>query len=83
MVPEVNATWTGEGARVLSNIDIATAVATEGGLITPIVKNAVGLGLQEISAVIKVGHPATAQVSLLQFKLSQYDNSTSLSASTE
>ena len=54
MVPEVNATWTGEGSRVLSNIDIATAVATEGGLITPIVKNAVGLGLQEISAIVKV-----------------------------
>ncbi|KAI0208343.1 Pyruvate dehydrogenase protein X component, mitochondrial [Lamellibrachia satsuma] len=53
MVPEVNATWTGEGSRVLSNIDIATAVATEGGLITPIVKNAVGLGLQEISATIR------------------------------
>ena len=67
MVPEVNATWTGEGSRVLSNIDIATAVATEGGLITPIVKNAVGLGLQEISAVIKVGHPRKSGVIVLRY----------------
>jgi len=46
--------WTGDAVRRLSSIDIAVAVATENGLITPIVKNAIGLGVQEISDIVKV-----------------------------
>ena len=50
----MNAVWTGDGPRLLNNIDISVAVATDNGLITPIVKNAIGLGIDEISAAVKV-----------------------------
>ena len=50
----MNAVWSGEGPRLLSNIDICVAVATENGLITPIVKDAIGLGVEEISLRVKV-----------------------------
>jgi len=46
--------WSGDTPRRLANIDISVAVATENGLITPIVKNAIGLGVQEISDIVKV-----------------------------
>ncbi|XP_063052663.1 pyruvate dehydrogenase protein X component, mitochondrial [Engraulis encrasicolus] len=52
-LPEVNVTWTGEGPRPLGSIDISIAVATEKGLITPIIKGADGKGVQEISASAK------------------------------
>ena len=49
--------WTGETGRVQENIDISVAVATDNGLITPIIKNAIGLGVAEIASTIKVrGH---------------------------
>ena len=53
-VPEVNAIWTGDGGRAMSNIDISVAVATDSGLITPIVKDAIGLGIEDISKCIRV-----------------------------
>ena len=53
-VPEVNALWNGEAPRLLSDIDISVAVATPNGLITPIVKDAISLGLEEISTTVKV-----------------------------
>ncbi|MFW0777275.1 MAG: pyruvate dehydrogenase complex dihydrolipoamide acetyltransferase [Rickettsiales bacterium] len=39
-VPAANASWSEEAILQYNNIDISVAVATEGGLITPIVKNA-------------------------------------------
>lgn len=53
-VPEVNVTWNGQSATPLSSIDISVAVATDGGLITPIVKSADAKGLMEISANVRV-----------------------------
>ena len=54
-VPEMNATWGGgEQARLLPEVDVSVAVATEAGLITPIVKNADKLKVGEISLIIKV-----------------------------
>ena len=53
-VPEMNAVWTGESCRLMDNIDVCVAVATDNGLITPIVKDAIGLGVQEISETVKV-----------------------------
>ncbi|XP_033646036.1 pyruvate dehydrogenase protein X component-like [Asterias rubens] len=52
-MPDVNASWSGTEAKKLSDIDISVAVATDKGLITPIVKNAIGKGLVEISANVK------------------------------
>nr|XP_033784084.1 pyruvate dehydrogenase protein X component, mitochondrial [Geotrypetes seraphini] len=52
-MPDVNVTWDGEGARQLHTIDISIAVATDRGLITPIVRDAVAKGVQEISLQAK------------------------------
>lgn len=53
-MPEVNVTWSGDGPRALDSIHIAIAVATDKGLITPIIKDAAVKGVQEISANAKV-----------------------------
>lgn len=56
-VPAVNCRWIEENGKVtirkFKNVDISVAVATPVGLITPIVKNVEGLGLQSISSQIK------------------------------
>jgi len=49
-VPGANASWTEEGIRLFKNVDVSVAVALDGGLITPVVKNADSKGLGEISA---------------------------------
>jgi pyruvate/2-oxoglutarate dehydrogenase complex dihydrolipoamide acyltransferase (E2) component len=56
-VPEANAFWDGAaGASVQQpSVDVCVAVATEGGLITPIVKAADGKGLSQISAEVSRG----------------------------
>ncbi|TSK45817.1 Pyruvate dehydrogenase protein X component, mitochondrial [Bagarius yarrelli] len=52
-MPEVNVTWSGEGPQALDSIHISIAVATERGLITPIIKDAADKGVQEIAANAK------------------------------
>lgn len=52
-VPEVNASWADDEIRFYNNVDIAVAVAIDGGLITPIVRNADIKPLGEVSAEIK------------------------------
>ncbi|KAJ8390950.1 hypothetical protein AAFF_G00098700 [Aldrovandia affinis] len=52
-LPEVNVTWAGEGPQALDSIHISIAVATDRGLITPIIKDAASKGVQEISANAK------------------------------
>ncbi|CAL8260510.1 unnamed protein product [Merluccius merluccius] len=52
-MPEVNVTWSGDGPQALDSIHISIAVATEKGLITPIIKDAADKGVQEISATAK------------------------------
>jgi len=52
-VPELNATLVKEEPITQSSIDISVAVATPAGLITPIVKNASGKTIQQISADVK------------------------------
>jgi len=56
----VNVVWSGDTPRRLADIDISVAVATDNGLITPIVKNAIGLGVQEISDIVKVTNNSSA-----------------------
>ncbi|XP_026775153.3 pyruvate dehydrogenase protein X component, mitochondrial [Pangasianodon hypophthalmus] len=53
-MPEVNVTWSGEGPQALDSIHISIAVATDRGLITPIIKDAAHKGVQEIAANAKV-----------------------------
>ncbi|XP_063802373.1 pyruvate dehydrogenase protein X component, mitochondrial [Pseudophryne corroboree] len=53
-MPDVNVTWNGEGPSQLQSIDISIAVATDRGLITPIIKEASSKGIQEIADTAKV-----------------------------
>jgi Pyruvate/2-oxoglutarate dehydrogenase complex, dihydrolipoamide acyltransferase (E2) component, and related enzymes len=53
-VPEVNSSFAkGDGVKMSSTIDISVAVATPGGLITPILRNTDQLGLSDISSKVK------------------------------
>ena len=52
-VPGANASWTEEATLLYDRVDISVAVATEGGLITPIIKDADKKGLGAISAEMK------------------------------
>ena len=53
-VPQANSSWSDDGILVYNNIDISMAVAIDGGLITPIIKNADQKSIQEISKESKV-----------------------------
>ena len=52
-VPKANASWENENTKYFNNTDISVAVAIDGGLITPIVKNVQSKGLLEISMDMK------------------------------
>jgi pyruvate dehydrogenase E2 component (dihydrolipoamide acetyltransferase) len=52
-VPAANASWTDEAMLQFNNVDISVAVAIDGGLITPIVKNADQKSVMTISAEMK------------------------------
>ena len=48
-VPEANSSWSDEAILIYNNVDISMAVAIDGGLITPIIKNADQKSIQAIS----------------------------------
>lgn len=52
-VPGANAVWTDEAILRLQDADIAVAVATEGGLVTPVIRQADRKSLGTISAEMK------------------------------
>ena len=52
-VPAANASWVDGALRQYSSVDVSVAVAIEDGLVTPIVRNADGKGLAEISAEVR------------------------------
>jgi pyruvate dehydrogenase E2 component (dihydrolipoamide acetyltransferase) len=52
-VPAANASWTDDAMIQYERVDISVAVATEGGLITPIIKDADRKGLGTISGEMK------------------------------
>ena len=52
-VPAANTRWTEEAIHQYNDVDISVAVATPGGLITPIVRNADAKGLATLSDEIK------------------------------
>jgi pyruvate dehydrogenase E2 component (dihydrolipoamide acetyltransferase) len=53
LVPEANATWTDEAILQYNNVDVSVAVALDGGLITPILKNADQKSLATLSNEMK------------------------------
>lgn len=52
-VPAANASYTDEGILLHHHADVSVAVAIDGGLITPVVRNAESKGLLQISSEIK------------------------------
>ncbi len=53
MVPAANASWAEEGILMYKNVDVSVAVATPNGLITPIIKKADQISIQQISRQMK------------------------------
>jgi len=53
LVPAANASWTESAVRLYQASDVSVAVATPGGLITPIIRSADGKSLSAISAEMK------------------------------
>ena len=52
-VPLANSAWTGDAVRVYGRVDLAVAVATPAGLVTPVVRGADDRTLAEISAELR------------------------------
>ena len=52
-VPLANSAWTGAAVRVYGRVDLAVAVATPAGLVTPVVRGADARTLAEISAELR------------------------------
>jgi pyruvate dehydrogenase E2 component (dihydrolipoamide acetyltransferase) len=52
-VPEMNVTWTPDAVRRYSSVDIAVAVATERGLMTPVVRNVGSLTATALAASVR------------------------------
>jgi pyruvate dehydrogenase E2 component (dihydrolipoamide acetyltransferase) len=48
-VPEANVTWTEEGLLAYRSVDISIAVATEGGLVTPVLRGVESMRLSAIA----------------------------------
>jgi pyruvate dehydrogenase E2 component (dihydrolipoamide acetyltransferase) len=53
VVPEVNSQWNGDIIRQFDTVDVSFAVATESGLLTPIVKDADRLGLLQMASTTR------------------------------
>ncbi|GAA2071818.1 pyruvate dehydrogenase complex dihydrolipoamide acetyltransferase [Pseudolysinimonas kribbensis] len=51
-VPAANAIWNGDSIRRFTGVDIAVAVAIEGGLVTPVVRAVQDLTIGRLSAVV-------------------------------
>ncbi|WP_321389071.1 pyruvate dehydrogenase complex dihydrolipoamide acetyltransferase [uncultured Desulfuromusa sp.] len=52
-VPNANVMWNHDSILRFSQVDISVAVAIDGGLITPVIRQACGMGLVEIAAATK------------------------------
>jgi len=52
-VPAVNASWTDEAVLRHRNVDVSVAVATSGGLVTPVVRDADRKSLREIADEVR------------------------------
>ncbi|MFM6974564.1 MAG: pyruvate dehydrogenase complex dihydrolipoamide acetyltransferase [Agromyces sp.] len=52
-VPDANVTWSDEGMWKYDSVDIASAVATDGGLLTPVLRGAHAKSVAQISAEVR------------------------------
>ncbi len=69
-IPAVNVSWYDDALAQYHNVDVSVAVATPGGLITPIVKNADQKTLPQISAEMK---ELAARARNMQLKPHEYE----------
>ncbi len=53
-VPEMNVIWTPDAVRQFTSVDLSVAVATDGGLVTPVIRAADRLTVGAISAQVAV-----------------------------
>ncbi len=53
LVPELNVVWTGDAVRHFTQVDVAVAVATEHGLVTPVVRGVDRLTVTELARVTR------------------------------
>ena len=53
-VPHANASWSDDGIMFYNNVDVAVAVAIDGGLITPVLRNADQKSLMNLSSEMKL-----------------------------
>ncbi len=52
-VPDMNVMWTPDAVRHFDSVDVAVAVASERGLLTPVVRSVQSKSLSDISATVK------------------------------
>lgn len=52
-VPDMNVVWTPDAVRRFDSVDVAVAVASERGLVTPVVRSVQSRSLSDISATVK------------------------------
>ena len=67
-VPEANVTWSDEGLLAYRSVDISIAVATEGGLVTPVLRGVEGMRLSAIA-----GESAALAARARERKLRQHE----------
>jgi pyruvate dehydrogenase E2 component (dihydrolipoamide acetyltransferase) len=68
-VPEANVTWSEEGLVAYRSVDISIAVATEAGLVTPVLRGAEGKKLSAIAAETAALAQRARERKLLQHEL--------------
>ncbi len=52
-VPEANVQFAGDAMHIFDRVDVSVAVATEGGLVTPVVRDADRLGLVAVASEVR------------------------------
>jgi pyruvate dehydrogenase E2 component (dihydrolipoamide acetyltransferase) len=53
LVPELNVTWTPDAVRSYASVDVAVAVATDGGLVTPLVRSVPDLSVTAVARTVR------------------------------
>jgi pyruvate dehydrogenase E2 component (dihydrolipoamide acetyltransferase) len=53
LVPAMNVVWTPDAVLRFSSVDIAVAISTDNGLVTPVVRNAEQLTVTQIAATVR------------------------------
>ena len=62
-VPEMNVIWTEDAVLTPPTVDVAVAVASEKGLMTPVLRDVTSLSLSALSAKIKDAGPGPTRAS--------------------